>query len=60
MAFAPCPRSAQVLKYGAMSANIITEEPIDMVLHESYPNRWAAVQLTIILLPSEQAVVSGF
>lgn len=32
-----CP--AQVLKYGALSANIITEEPIDMVLHESYPNR---------------------
>ena len=30
----------QVLKYGAMSANIVTEEPIDMVLHESYPNRW--------------------
>ena len=29
----------QVLKYGAMSANIVTEEPIDMVLHESYPNR---------------------
>lgn len=29
----------EVLKYGAMSANIITEEPIDMVLHESYPNR---------------------
>ncbi|PRW57643.1 plasma-membrane proton-efflux P-type ATPase isoform B [Chlorella sorokiniana] len=28
-----------VLKYGAMSANIVTEEPIDMVLHESYPNR---------------------
>lgn len=29
----------QVLKYGALSANTITEEPIDMVLHESYPNR---------------------
>ncbi len=29
----------QVLQYGAKSANIITEEPIDMVLHESYPNR---------------------
>ena len=27
-----------MLKYGALSANIITEEPIDMVLHESYPN----------------------
>lgn len=26
-----------VLKYGALSANIVTEEPIDMVLHESYP-----------------------
>jgi H+-transporting ATPase len=25
-----------VLRYGAMSANIITEEPIDMVLHHSY------------------------
>ena len=28
-----------VLKFGALSANIVTEEPIDMVLHESYPNR---------------------
>ena len=28
-----------VLKYGAMSANIVTEEPIDMVLHESYAAR---------------------
>ena len=26
-----------VLKYGALSANIVTEEPIDMVLHDSYP-----------------------
>jgi hypothetical protein len=42
-AFVP-HRAAQVLKYGAMSANIITEEPIDMVLHESYPNRWARNQ----------------
>ena len=24
------------LKYGALSANIVSEEPIDMVLHESY------------------------
>lgn len=40
---AACPRrrppAPQVLQYGAKSANIITEEPIDMVLHESYPNR---------------------
>lgn len=35
----PPPRPRQVLQYGAKSANIITEEPIDMVLHESYPNR---------------------
>ena len=28
-----------VLKYGALSANIITEEPIDMVMHESYAGR---------------------
>ncbi|GAB4823503.1 hypothetical protein N2152v2_010549 [Parachlorella kessleri] len=28
-----------VLRYGAMSANIVTEEPIDMVLHESYAGK---------------------
>ncbi len=28
-----------VLKYGALSANIVTEEPIDMVMHESYAGR---------------------
>lgn len=28
-----------VLKYGALSANIVTEEPIDMVLYESYAER---------------------
>lgn len=27
-----------VLKYGALSADITGEEPIDMVLHNSYPN----------------------
>ncbi len=27
-----------VLKYGALSADITGEEPIDMVLHQSYPN----------------------
>lgn len=26
----------EVLMYGALSANIVSEEPIDMVLHESY------------------------
>ncbi|KAL4418761.1 hypothetical protein ABPG77_005772 [Micractinium sp. CCAP 211/92] len=39
----------EVLQYGAKSANIITEEPIDMVLHESYPNRdtlWQEYSLT--------------
>ncbi|PSC74572.1 plasma-membrane proton-efflux P-type ATPase [Micractinium conductrix] len=29
----------EVVKYSALSANIVTEEPIDMVLHESHPNR---------------------
>nr|P54210.1 RecName: Full=Plasma membrane ATPase; AltName: Full=Proton pump [Dunaliella acidophila]AAB49042.1 plasma membrane proton ATPase [Dunaliella acidophila] len=29
----------EVMKFGALSANIITEEPIDMVLWESYPER---------------------
>lgn len=29
----------EVIKYGALSANIVTEEPIDMVLHESYPEK---------------------
>ena len=28
-----------VLKYGALSANTVTEEPIDMVLYESYAER---------------------
>jgi len=28
-----------VLKYGALSANIVTEEPIDMVMYESYADR---------------------
>lgn len=28
-----------VLRYGAMSANIVTEEPIDMVLHNSYAGK---------------------
>lgn len=28
-----------VLKYGALSANIVTEEPIDLVMHESYAGR---------------------
>lgn len=27
----------EVLKYAALSANTVTEEPIDMVLFESYP-----------------------
>lgn len=27
----------EVLKWGALSANIVSEEPIDMVLHEAYP-----------------------
>ncbi|KAK9829684.1 hypothetical protein WJX72_007324 [[Myrmecia] bisecta] len=27
----------ETLKFGALSANIVTEEPIDMVMHESYP-----------------------
>lgn len=38
-----------LLKYGALSANIVTEEPIDMVLHESYPNRdtlWSEYKLS--------------
>ena len=26
-----------VLKWGALSANIVSEEPIDVVLHEAYP-----------------------
>ena len=26
----------EAMKYGALSANIVSEEPIDMVLHESY------------------------
>ena len=26
-----------VLKWGALSANIMSEEPIDVVLHEAYP-----------------------
>ena len=47
-----CLLLAQVLKYGAMSANIVTEEPIDMVLHESYPNR-----LVSALLPAVVRVV---
>ncbi|RMZ54903.1 hypothetical protein APUTEX25_000420 [Auxenochlorella protothecoides] len=37
-----------VLKFGALSANIVTEEPIDMVLHESYPERdtlWSEYKL---------------
>ena len=34
----PCC-AVQVLRYGAMSANIVTEEPIDMVLHESYAGK---------------------
>ena len=29
----------QVLKYSALSANISTEEPIDMVMHDSYPGK---------------------
>lgn len=38
-----------VLKYGALSANIVTEEPIDMVMHESYAGRdtlWQDHKLT--------------
>ena len=37
-----------VLKYGALSANIVTEEPIDMVLHESYADRdtlWSSYKM---------------
>ena len=30
---------AEIMKMGALSANTITEEPIDMVLWESYPDR---------------------
>ena len=41
----------EVLKYGAMSANIVTEEPIDMVLHESYPNRCAAAAAAAAAVP---------
>ncbi|KAK9838144.1 hypothetical protein WJX81_003766 [Elliptochloris bilobata] len=29
----------EVLKYAALSANISTEEPIDMVMHDSYPGK---------------------
>lgn len=28
----------EIMKYAALSANTITEEPIDVVLHESYPH----------------------
>lgn len=35
----PPPPTLQVLLFGALSANIVTEEPIDMVLHESYAGR---------------------
>ena len=28
-----------MLKYSALSANISTEEPIDMVMHDSYPGK---------------------
>lgn len=28
-----------VMKHGALSTNIVTEEPIDMVLYNSYPNK---------------------
>ena len=38
-----------VLKYGALSANIVTEEPIDMVMHESYAGRdtlWQTYKLS--------------
>jgi hypothetical protein len=29
----------QVLKFGALSANIVSEEPIDLVLHEACTER---------------------
>ncbi len=39
---------AQVLKYGALSANLVSEEPIDEVLFQSYPQRdsirWGACE----------------
>jgi len=38
-AHARAARAAQVLKYAALSANISTEEPIDMVMHDSYPGK---------------------
>jgi hypothetical protein len=29
----------EVMKYAALSANTVTEEPIDVVLHDSYPDQ---------------------
>ena len=42
----------EVLMYGALSANIVSEEPIDVVMHEAYPgnqelwNHWKLSKFT--------------
>lgn len=38
-----------VLKWGALSANIVSEEPIDVVLHEAYPGALLGLPFSVAL-----------
>ncbi len=44
----------EVLKLGALSANTITEEPIDMVLFESYPEAVSVCECVYVCMCERQ------